>query len=98
MRRPWIAILSLCLAIQAGCSPRGAITLKPEAAQVGTVHRILVGTTRSAGLPGGADVFSAARSEALSFARFDVSVPAEPRARNRQLPHQPAPGPAPPIS
>jgi esterase/lipase superfamily enzyme len=75
MPRRWIAIVILCLAIQAGCAPRGAISLSPDAAQVGAVHRILVGTTRAAGAPGGADVFSNVRSEALSFASFDISVP-----------------------
>lgn len=94
MRRPWIAILSLCLAIQAGCSPRGAITLKPEAAQVGSVQPIFVGTTRAAGAPGGADVFAATRSEGLSFARFEVSVPPDREPGTVRFPTRMPPDPA----
>jgi esterase/lipase superfamily enzyme len=92
--RPWIAMLALCLAVQAGCSPRGAITLKPEAAEVGAVHRILVGTTRAAGAPGGATVFSNTRSETLSFALFDVSVPPEREPGTVSFPTNLPPDPA----
>lgn len=94
MQHPWIAILSLCLAVQAGCSPRGAISLAPEAAQVASVQRILVGTTRARSAQGSAGVFSPARSEALSFARFDVAVPIEREPGTVSFPTSLPPDPA----
>ncbi len=84
-------ILALALAL-AGCGPRGALTIYPEAAAVGTVHPIYVATAR--GADGGPNVWAYGRSEAVSFARFDVSVPPQ-RAPGvvtfpRRLPPDPA--------
>lgn len=63
----WIS-LSLLLA----CTPRGAVTLVPEAASIGQVQRIFIGTTRHQEQDG---KFSSTRSEKVNFARFDVSIP-----------------------
>ncbi|AGT10467.1 alpha/beta hydrolase [Paracoccus aminophilus] len=60
-------LLSLTIAVSA-CSPRGAITLDPQAAKVGQVQEILVATTR------GPDNV---RSETVHYGRVDVSVPPE---------------------
>ena len=43
MPRPFLA---LCLIALVACTPRGAITVMPEAAAVGNVREIFVGTTR----------------------------------------------------
>lgn len=62
----------VCLAALAACAPRGAIMVVPEAAGVGFVQPVFVGTTRreAEGEP-----FSRNRSYAARFARFDVSIP-----------------------
>jgi esterase/lipase superfamily enzyme len=72
----WLGVLRaltiLSLALLMACAPRGQITLEPSAASVGQVQRIFVGTTR-AQMPDGS--FGSGRSENLSLARFDISVP-----------------------
>lgn len=71
--RPALAAgLAAALAL-AGCGPRGALTIYPDAAEVGSVQSIYVATSR--GVDGGANAWAFARSEDLSFARFEVSVP-----------------------
>lgn len=57
------------------CAPRGTITLDPEAADVGTVEQVFVGTTRAIDPETGS--FGRKRSETERFARFDISVPPE---------------------
>jgi esterase/lipase superfamily enzyme len=69
---PVAAVLSSCLALGA-CSPRGEFTFMPEAAGIGSVETVLVVTERAAGP--GQPLYSAERSETLSFSRFNVSVP-----------------------
>ncbi|MFM2391528.1 MAG: hypothetical protein RLZZ437_3083 [Pseudomonadota bacterium] len=63
------AIVLLCV----GCAQRGSITVAPEAVGVGTVVPIFVGTTRTFDVE--SQTFVSARSETVSFARYDVSVP-----------------------
>jgi len=65
------ALLFGALALLVACSPRGAITYSPEAALVGEVTPVFIGTTRV--LADGA--FGPERSEEMRFARFDVSIP-----------------------
>ena len=65
------ALWSLALVLLVACSPRGQITYSPEAAKVGQVTPVFIGTTRV--LAGGA--FGQERSEEMRFARFDVSIP-----------------------
>lgn len=59
----------------AGCGPRGALTIHPEAAGVGAVQPLYVATARGPG--GDANVWGSDRAGQLSFARFAVSVPPE---------------------
>lgn len=65
------ALLTVCLVVLLACSPRGALTYAPEAASVGSVTPVFIGTTRA--LENGA--FGAERSEVLRFARYDISIP-----------------------
>ena len=65
------ALWSLALVLLVACSPRGQITYSPEAAKVGQVTPVFIGTTRV--LAEGA--FGQERSEEMRFARFDVSIP-----------------------
>lgn len=67
--------LVLALALTAACAPRGAITLAPEAAAVGAVRPVFLGTTRAIDPKTGE--FGGDRSETLALARYDVSVPPE---------------------
>lgn len=66
-------LIAVCLIAIAACSPRGEITLDPQAAAVGSVERIYVGTTRQIDPATGG--FGHERSETERFARFDISVP-----------------------
>jgi esterase/lipase superfamily enzyme len=66
-------VVILCIVMLAACTPRGAITVAPEAAAVGQVIPVFVGSTR--GYDPVTQSFDATKSEALNFARFDVSVP-----------------------
>lgn len=86
---PPIRCAALCFALAAsGCSPRGTITIDPAAATTGSVHRILVASTRTA--DPGASVLSRGRSDDLRFLDVAVSVPPDraqgtvtfPRAAN----------------
>ena len=71
MKRISVFILTVALA---ACSPRGAILIVPEAAQVGEVLPVFIGTTRGRNVSGN---FDSSRTETLSFARYDVSIPPE---------------------
>ena len=74
--------LAVCLVVLMACTPRGAVTLQPAAAQVGaaqvgaaqvgTVEQIFIGTTRKQEQDG---AFGSHRSEDVRFARYDVSIP-----------------------
>jgi esterase/lipase superfamily enzyme len=64
----------LCLLVLVwGCAPRGTITLDPSAAQTGSVHDILVVSTRAP--VEGSSVLSRNRSDSLHAVDFSVSVP-----------------------
>lgn len=69
--------LILGLTILVACSPRGQIILAPQAARVGEVHHIFIGTTRDTDADGS---FGSGRSEQVRFARLDVSVPPKRKA------------------
>jgi esterase/lipase superfamily enzyme len=66
-------ILVVCVALLVACTPRGAITLAPDAARVGEVTPVFIGTTRQPARDG----FGPEKSEALHFARYDISIPTE---------------------
>lgn len=68
MRFIWVAVLFL-----AACAPRGYLSVEPDAAGVGQNERIFVATTRQAADE--RDRFGRERSEAVSFARYDISIP-----------------------
>jgi esterase/lipase superfamily enzyme len=63
------------VALVAGCAQRGSITMDPAAAEVGAVVPIYVVTTRA--FDEATQTFNIDRSETLSFAQYDVSVPPE---------------------
>jgi esterase/lipase superfamily enzyme len=69
MLRIFLALSVLALM---ACTPRGQVTLDPKAAAVGQVQRVFIGTTRGQEDDGS---FGNKRSEAVRFARYDISVP-----------------------
>jgi esterase/lipase superfamily enzyme len=84
--------LILCVVLLAACTPRGSITLVPEAAAVGQVIPVFVGTTR--GFDPATQTFDITRSETLNFARFDVSVPPNREVGDITFPGRRAPDPS----
>jgi esterase/lipase superfamily enzyme len=68
------AALVCLMLVFAACAPRGALTLDPQAALVGEVRPIFVGTTRAAAPSG---EYDGGRSDHVTYARYDVSVPPE---------------------
>ncbi len=64
----WLMVLLLV-----ACSPRGTLTMAPQAAAVGEVRSVFVGTTR--GMNPETGQFSGDRSATGRFARFDISIP-----------------------
>jgi esterase/lipase superfamily enzyme len=79
-------------ALLAGCAPRGALTVAPEAASVGSVKTLYVATSRRA--EGGANLWGGGRSEALGFARLAVSVPPDRAPGTVTFPTRLPPDPA----
>jgi esterase/lipase superfamily enzyme len=80
----------LLFAVMLGaCAPRGAITLAPQAAAVGEVVPVFVGTTR--GYNAATRSFDASKSESLNFARFDISVPPDREVGDITFPGRRAP-------
>ena len=70
--------LALIIVLCAACAQRGQITLAPEAAALGSVVPIFVGTTRAYDTK--TQTFTAERSDTVSFARYDISVPPDREA------------------
>lgn len=67
------AVCLVAMLAVSACSPRGTITIAPEAAAVGAVRQIYLATSRGvADLP---ERFGSDRAAGLSYARYDVSVP-----------------------
>lgn len=65
--------LAFVLLFCAACAQRGTITLAPEAADVGSIVPVFVGTTRA--YDDATQTFTAERSDEVRFARYDISVP-----------------------
>jgi len=65
--------LVLLMFLAAACAQRGSITIEPVARQVGKTETIFVGTQRAFDPETGR--FGSERSNKLSFARLDVSIP-----------------------
>ncbi len=63
----------LLVLLIASCTPRGQITLAPQAAAVGAVQTVFVGTTRLIDPETGR--YGSGRSEVMQFARYEVSIP-----------------------
>lgn len=57
----------------AACSPRGELTMMPDAAGVGVLRSVYVATTR--GFDAGTGQFSGEREAVSHYARLDVSIP-----------------------
>ena len=68
----FLTVLLISLSI-AACTPRGAITIDPQAASVGAVRSVFVGTTRKPDPATG--TFGTGRLEGIDYARLDISVP-----------------------
>ena len=81
--RPGLAVLILWLAL-AGCAPRPAISVQPQATETGTVLPVFVGTTRA---PDATRLFGPRRDSRLRFARVDVSVPPEHAPGRLEMAH-----------
>lgn len=77
--------LLVLVILVAGCAPRGQLTLAPEAATVGKVREIFIATTRGLDANGN---FDGSRVEAVSFGRYDISVPPEREAGQINWPPQ----------
>lgn len=86
-------LAALSIVALAACAPRGLITLAPEAAAVGAVERIFIGSTRLPGDDAG-NPYSRGRSYMTRFARYDVSIP--PDRQLGSLPWPPRHGAADP--
>ena len=91
-RRGGLAAVVAAVLALAGCGPRGALTIDPEAAAVGAVQPIYVATARRA--DGGPNVWAYGRSEAVGFARIEVSVPPERAPGTVTFPRRLPPDPA----
>jgi esterase/lipase superfamily enzyme len=65
-------LISVSLSLLIACTPRGEVTLDPQAAKIGQIQKIYIGTTRAQDADGN---FGNSRSEAVHFARYDISVP-----------------------
>ncbi|MDP2740237.1 MAG: alpha/beta fold hydrolase [Pseudorhodobacter sp.] len=70
--------IALMFVLLVACAPRGQITLDPQAAHVGEVRQIFIGTTRAIDPETGQ--FGSERADTPSFARFDVAVPPDRQA------------------
>jgi esterase/lipase superfamily enzyme len=92
-RRPGRGLAALCLALAvAGCAQRGAITVIPEAARTGSVVEIFMATSRGATQE--ATIASRARSDAVRWGAFDISVPPNRTPGTVTWPDRGAPDPA----
>jgi esterase/lipase superfamily enzyme len=91
MRNIVIAVFASGLLLS-GCAKRGTITLAPEAARTGNVVEIFVATSR--GATGTAAIASRARSDAVRWGVFDVSVPPERTPGTVSFPTGSPPDPA----
>ncbi|MES2665626.1 MAG: alpha/beta fold hydrolase [Pseudomonadota bacterium] len=64
----------LCLTFVLACSPRGQVTVVPDAGAVGEVESVFIGTTRAYDDTG---QFGSKRSETTFLGRYDISIPPE---------------------
>lgn len=83
-----LTFTSLCLLV--ACTPRGTITLFPDAAAVGQIRQVFVGTTRGIDDNGR---FNNKRNDHLSYHRYAISVPPQHKVGAIEWPRN-APDPA----
>lgn len=88
--RPTVVALLLAMLLP-GCAQRGAIMFYTGESGVGSVHTVLVASTRAPGIDAASSPRT--RSEELSFSRFDVSVPPNRRPGTVALPRRIPPDP-----
>lgn len=74
--------------VLAACAPRGEITVRPDAAEVGRVETVFVATNRAIDPATGS--FGPGRSETASFARFAIAVPPDREPGTIAFPRDPA--------
>lgn len=67
----------LLIALLAACAPRGELTLAPQAAGIGNLVPVYVATSRAPDTSVAG--FGDARSETVSYARYDISIPPDRR-------------------
>ncbi len=77
-------LLVLLVIAIAACSPRGTITLVPDAVAVGDVVPVFIGTTR--GYDAATQTFSFDRSQSLTFGEYDISIPPQREAGDITFP------------
>ena len=68
-----LARFLILVLLLSACTPRGQILLLPQAASVGAVQTVFVGTTRL--IDPETRRYGTERSEVMQFARYDVSIP-----------------------
>lgn len=66
------AVILLCIAVLAACTPRGAMVIVPPETVQGPITTVYVGTTRAFEPQG---VYGGQRSEQMQFARYDIAIP-----------------------
>jgi esterase/lipase superfamily enzyme len=89
-RGPDLTRFILLVLILASCTPRGQITLVPQAASVGDVETVFIGTTRQIDPETGR--YGTDRSEQIHYARYDVSVPPDRQPGEIKFPRKGAKG------
>lgn len=83
-------VLCLCLVVLMGCASRGALTFVPDAARTGQVETVFFGTTRQTD-PVTGDFDSKRLRQAISYGRYDVSIPPEREVGKITWPRRGAP-------
>ena len=68
------------------CSPRGQISLAPQAKVAGDVQTVFVGTTRLIDPETGR--YGTERSEGMQFAQYDVSIPPDRKPGEIKFPRR----------
>ncbi len=76
----------LLVFLLAACTPRGQILLVPQAAAVGEVQTVFVGTTRL--IDAETMRYGSGRSEVMQFARYDVSIPPDRELGSIEFPRK----------
>lgn len=76
-------LVLLILTVVIACAPRGQMTIDPQAAAVGHVQPIFIGTTREMDDDG---TYGTHRSEKTHYGRYDISIPPNRKAGEIKYP------------